>query len=103
MVLKLPNSEDYVMIINLSINYDSFCLRDNTESIFYSGAVHLFFEDYKIPYKLIEINNIDYIQYHENDNNVCVEIDKLEELIKFMKKYNCNIELKSDYGIIHFK
>ena len=29
--------------------------------------------------------------------------ETLEELIKFMKKYNCNIELKFDYGIIHFK
>ena len=87
------------MIINLSIMYDSFSLTKSTESICYSGGAHLFFEDYKIPYELIE----DYIQYHEDKNKVNVEIDKLEELIKFMKKYNCNIELKSDYGIIYFK
>ncbi|WPJ50213.1 hypothetical protein RCIP0023_00171 [Klebsiella phage RCIP0023] len=91
------------MIINLSIMYDSFNLGKSTENIYYSGGAHLFFEDHKIPYKLIEINNTDRIQYHEDNSKVCVEINTLEELIKFMKKYNCTIELKFDYGIIHFK
>lgn len=90
------------MKISLRMDYVSFRLRDDTEQINYSGGAHLFVEDFKIPYTIVEMDEVygdkkvDRIEFKEYHNNVQVEIDRIEDLLKMIQKYQFTLILDED-------
>lgn len=88
--------------MKVEIDYTSFNLRKDTESVKRTAGAELFMKDFNIPYEVVEIGGIERLQYHQDNGTVTVGWHSIYMFKEMAERYNCVFEVKADKTRIKF-
>lgn len=88
--------------MKVTIDYTSFNLSKDTNSVKRTPGAELFFKDFNIEYEVVVLGGIERLQYHESTGTVVVGWHSIYMFKDMAERYNCVFEVQAAKTLIKF-